>query len=259
MIKLHIKKVAFPPEHGSWGFVLEPLILALLVAYSKYGMILVLTSFIIFLNHQPVRILLDKKKRSQFYLSALFFFVLYSASIVLGLTLVLKSVSINNLIPFFTALFLMFIFFVMEISQKGRHLIAEFIAPFSIALIAMSVTLIKGWSIPQVLAFGTVLISRSIPTVFYIHIKVQFLKGKNISGYYLHIAEGVLFALTVFWVYSGLLPKLSLLAELILIARAFYGLTENKIKENVKVLGIKEFIFGILYVVIVYLGYHFNL
>jgi len=45
MSKLHIKQAALPNEHGSWGFVLEPLILVLLIAYSPTGFLLSITAF----------------------------------------------------------------------------------------------------------------------------------------------------------------------------------------------------------------------
>lgn len=259
LIKLHIKKVAFPPEHGSWGFVLEPLVLSLLVAYSFTGLLLAVSSFLIFLNHQPVRVLLNKKIKKQLFFPALLFFMTYSIFIVITLVYVVKNSQIENLLPFGLALLLMLIFFVMELKQKGRELLAEFIAPISITFIGMSIVLLGGWAFYLTTAFAVVLLARSIPTVLYIHIKVQAVKKKEFSKQVFYISEIIFLSLVAILAFSKLIPMLSIVGVILLIGRAVYGLSKKGLLENIRILGIKEFIFGILYVVIVYIGYYFNL
>ncbi len=259
MSKLFIKKVAFPPEHGSWGFVIEPLLLSLLVAYSKIGLGLVIAAFFIFLNHQPVRVLLNIKKKFQFFQSALLFFFVYSIIVATSLYFVVTNTILQNLIPFISAVVLMVIFFIMELLENGRKLFAEFIAPLAITFIALSVVLINGWNIYSTLAFAIILLGRAIPTVLYVNIKVHFLKGKNVSRLAFYFVEILFFITGLYLVFMGLIPKLSLIAMGMLIGRAEYGLKKSNLLENVKILGIKEFIFGILYVFIVFIGYSFNL
>ncbi len=259
MSKFNIKKVAFPPEHGSWGFVIEPLLLSLLVAYSQIGLMLVIAAFFIFLNHQPVRVLLNKKKRTQFLWKALFFFFFYSFVILISFYIVLTNTAFQNLLPFDFAVLLMFIFFVLEIMQNGRKLFAEFIAPLAITFIALSVVLINGWNIYSTIAFAVILLGRAIPTVLYVNVKVQFLKGNKVSKIPFYLAELLLLVIGIYLIFLGLIPKLSLIAMSLLIARAEYGLAKTNLSENVKTLGIKEFIFGILYVIIIFIGYSFNL
>jgi len=259
LIKLHIKKVSFPPEHGSWGFVLEPLILSVLVSYSIQGLLLAVSSFFIFLNHQPVRVLLNKKVNKQLFLPALLFFTIYSAFIFISFFNVYRNTIIENLLPFVVAILLMLIFFVLELRQKGRKLIAEFIAPISITFIGVSIVLIGGWNIYAAITFAVVLLARSITTVLYIHLKVQHIKKKNFSKQLLYFTETVFFVLLVLLMLSNLVPMLSIIAVIMLIVRAVYGLSNKGLLENIKTMGIKEFIFGILYLVIVYIGYNLNL
>jgi|GEM_PF-6307507 len=54
--KKTIKKL-LPQSHGSWAFILEPLSLALWVAWSFDGFMLFLGALFAFLSHQPVRTL----------------------------------------------------------------------------------------------------------------------------------------------------------------------------------------------------------
>ena len=260
MIKLNtIKKVSLPPEHGSWSFVLEPLILSLLVAFSSAGLFLAVTTFFIFLNHQPIRVLLNKKINKQLFLPALLFFVIYSVLIVVCFFSVYRNTQIIYLLPFAVAVFLMAVFFILELLQKGRKLLAEFIAPISITFIGISIVLIGGWKILPAAAFAVVLLARSIPTVLYIHLKVQHIKKKKLSKQLFYFLEFIFFVLIIVLVMFNLVPRLSIIASIILIGRAIYGLSEKGLRENIKTIGIREFIYGILYVVIVYIGYNFNL
>ena len=75
--RFHLKQIAVPREHGSWGYTLEPLALALLVAFSVNGLLLSLVTFLIFFAHQPIRIIFNKKLNiySKKLLNQVFYFL----------------------------------------------------------------------------------------------------------------------------------------------------------------------------------------
>jgi len=260
-LKVFVKKVAFPKEHGSWGFVLEPLLLSLLVSYSTKGLLLAIASFFIFLNHQPVRVLFDNDKKitKQLKHTAIIFFSTYAIITLISIYKVFINTSIINLFPFILSIFFMTMFLFLEFQKKGRELLAEFIAPLSITLIGISIVLLGGWNIYYALAFSIILLSRSIPTVFYIHIKVQHFKKRIITKKLLYISEFISVILIAVLIFLNLIPKFSIIAVAMLLLRAFYGLSKNGLLENIKILGIKEFIYGLLYVAIIYIGYNYNL
>src|SRR5207237_1966626 len=81
------KAVALPIEHGSWGFLLEPLVAALAVAFSASGLWIALMVIGAFLTRRPLQILLadwQAKRQLPQTEMALKFNLLYSATAAIG-------------------------------------------------------------------------------------------------------------------------------------------------------------------------------
>ena len=256
--KINIRQIALPTEHGSWGFVLEPLLLALLVAYSLPGLMLSLCAFFMFLSYQPLRILFKKKNNNELnkyalivfsvyvFLAAVFFFITFSQSELIALT------------PFVLSVIIMLIYLIMLYRQKNRELISELSASFSISILTLSILLFKGWQIKYVIAFLIVLLARSIPTTFYVHTKLQMFKKKEFRNT-LPMISTYIFTGILFWTSMlGLTPFLTVAASLMLLVRSHIGIFY--IKENFKVVnfGIMEFVYGGLFIIITAVGYIFS-
>jgi len=254
----NIKKVAFPREHGSWGFFLEPILLSLLVGYSLNGLLLVLSSFVIFLAHQPIRVLLNKKNPKKIKSIAVITFVFYAFISLLLLSIVILEIEFEILGLFLISVLMMFGYLLLELKNLGRNLFAEFIAPIAITFIALNVVLLNNWTFTKIIFFGIVLLSRAIPTLLYIHTKVEIIKGKNISSLLLRVSEFIFLALIIFFALNNSVPYLSILAIAILIFRSVVGLLPKNKNEKTKEMGMKEFGFGILFVIINAIGYLFN-
>jgi len=61
------KSIALPPEHGSWGFLLEPILLGLLVAPSLAGVMMALAVLGAFLMRHPLKIAFTDWRRGKRY------------------------------------------------------------------------------------------------------------------------------------------------------------------------------------------------
>ncbi|HED08130.1 MAG TPA: hypothetical protein ENI57_08450 [Ignavibacteria bacterium] len=253
--KLHIKQAAFPNEHGSWGFVLEPLVLALLVAYSSTGSLLFVTAFFLFLSHQPMKNIIKKYKNKPLLNASLLFLIIYLLISFFSFSFVLSEIEFFPLIFFGVAIVIMVFYLFMELMGKNRNLFSELIAPISISFIAVSIYSIKTFRIEYIIAFFFVLLARSIPTTFYIHAKLLLIKKKK-SKNVISIISGCSFLIILFiFAVLGYSPYLAVAASLVLLIRAYFGLyiSDNKIK--ITTFGIWEFIYGGLFVVITAAGY----
>jgi len=258
-IKNNIKSVAFPREQGSWGFMLEPLILALLVAFTINGLLIALSAFIIFLSHQPVRAIANKKSHKEIKLTASIIFIIYSSIAVILIFTAFLNMKLILFLPYFTALLLMTIYLLLELKGYGRLLAAELIAPVAVSLIAVCITLVNGWSVNFILAFWIILLSRSIQTTFYINAIVKIIKKQSASPL-LTYTSGFLFLLIVTLnAFQHLSPYLAIAAVIILIIRSFVGFTSTNKKVNIKKIGILEFVYGIVFIILVAIGYNFGL
>lgn len=253
--KINIRQIALPTEHGSWGFVLEPLILALLVAYSFPGLMLAVCAFFMFLSYQPLRILFKRKNNKELkkYSSIIFGLYILFATVLFLITF--SQVKIITLLPVGISLLLMSLYLINLYKQKNRELFSELSAPVSISILTLSILLFKGWQIEYVIAFLIVLLARSIPTTFYVHTKLQMFKKKEFKNTLpiisVYIFTGILLWASMF----GLTPFLTFAASLMLLIRAHMGIFYTK--ENFKVVnfGIMEFVYGGLFVIISALGY----
>ncbi len=248
-----------PSEHGSWGFVLEPLVLSLIVAYSLPGLLLSLCTFFMFLSHQPIKNLFKRKninpnkKISQIFLAIYFLFILTFFAIVLF------QVSLTFLIPFGISLIVMINYLFTLYNQKNRKLVNELSAPVSISLIALSIVLFDGWQIENVIAFWFILLARSIPTTFYVHAKLLMIKKKSAKKGLPILLGGIFTIILLLFSIFSYSPYLAAAASLLLLIRAYTGLYASKHKVKIRTFGIWEFIYGGLFVLIVTVGYQLKL
>ncbi len=252
---MQIKSIALPREHGAWGYVLEPLALALLAFFSLKGLYLAIGALLAFLTHQPVRVFFSS--RGSVPKAALFFILLYGSAALYFILLFAENTAPSASLPFLAAVLLMIVYLIMELSGKGKELLIRIMAPVAMDALAVSVLLVSGGQARQAPAFFVLLLSRSLPTTFYVRARLR--SGGN-GGYYniqallLHVLA---FLLAAIFVYLGQIPFLSLAAVVLLLARTAHGLYFSKIKMAPKQVGIREFVYGILFVLISAAGYIF--
>lgn len=253
--KLHIKQAVLPSEHGSWGFVLEPLILTLMIAYSPAGFLLSITAFFLFLSHQPMKNIFKKYKNKRLLNASLLFLIIYLLISFFCFSLVFSEIKFYSLIFFGVAIVIMIFYFFLELLGKNRNLISEMIVPISISIIALSIYSIKTLQIEFIIAFFFVLLARSIPTIFYVHAKLLLIKKKKPKNN-TSIISGNLFSIILFIsAVLGYSPYLAVVASLLLLIRKYIGLFVSKDNIKIRTFGIWEFIYGGLFVVITAAGY----
>jgi hypothetical protein len=147
----------------------------------------------------------------------------------------------------------------MELKNLNRKIIVELIPQIAVALMSVSILLIDNWELDYVIGFIIIVLSRSIQTVFYINNKLKFFKGaKHYEGLVNIIGLLFLFAL-IFMVRYNFVPWISIIAIGLLMLRSVVGFFEKNKLEKVKIIGIKEFIYGFLFVVLNSIGYNLGL
>jgi len=247
---LSFKKVAFPKEHGSWGFVLEPLILSLLVAYTLNGLIFALSAFVLFLSKQPLKIILSKSASAKLKSDAKKIFAFYIVSTLLLFLHMIFNTNLILRIPFAIALLLMVIFLFIDYKGKGRELLFEFIPPVAITAMSISIVLMDSTFSYSIFVYGILLLSRSVPTIFYINAKVKENKKKAFLKFPSHLSNAVFTLVIVYFAYSGALPWLSVIGSLMLLVRTVIGFSKYNFTKTVMQIGIAEFTYGAIFVAI---------
>lgn len=254
---LKIRAAAYPKEHGSYGFTLEPLALALLAGYSVTGLYLALGTFLAFLAHQPVRLLLAPKGNDKKI--AAVFFIAYGAAALLLFYRFLSSVPFQQSLPFISGLALMFFYLWMEYKHLHRRLFIEMIAPAAISLIAVSILLAGGWNMLSAFGAFFLLSARFIPTAIYIHYRLQAAKRLPADKGSVVLSSGIALIGIATLTGMGIIPVLGLSGVVVLTVRALWGISERSRPLTVKQIGIREFIYGIVLILLASVGYLFSI
>ncbi len=252
---IKINKIALPQEHGSWGFVLEPLILSISVYFSLNGLLIALAAFFIFLLHQPIKSLskFQNTNIAKAQLS-LVFVTLYVLIVMFLLIIPLMMLPLSAFVPFGAAMLIMLGFLIYELKVKKKNFALELSAPASVDLLSLTILFANGASFTAAAAFFVLLLSRSVESAIYVHVSLERLKGKRVTDFALHLTNLAFALALILLVLLKTLPPLSLLAFAILILRSYNIFNTGKL--TVKGIGIKEFVYGALFVAINILGFY---
>lgn len=250
------KALVFPKEHGSWALTFEPLTLALVIAPSWNGLILFLGSAFAFFAHPSAKAILASRFKNK---TALLIFLSYSVPAVLFLAFFIDRTSYPVYLSLLLALALMVFYLLLEVAALDRELVTELMASFAMGFIALSIVESGGMDWIKGLSFLALLYSRSLMTTIYIHYRLLKLKNRIQSVWVnntLHILD---FVLILFLWYRHWIPALGVVAVLILMFRALWGVSFRAGKTTVRKLGFKEVYFGLTFLVLVVLGYWLGL
>jgi len=250
---VNYKNTALPREHGSWAYVLEPVLLSLLTAFSTQGLFLGIGSFFIFLAHQPIRIIIAEEGPAR--LTAFYFVLGYGITGALCIVYFLLHSNTAAWLPFFAAVLLMSIYLILDLTGHGKDFSVRFLAPFSLSLSAMSIVMTAGWNLEAALMIPVIVNLRFIPTAYYIRAKLRQSGDETFVNKITPAVHLISAAAAVYLAVVKMLPILVSAGVAALAARAFYGLYFDKKKVIPKHLGIKEFIFGLIYLALAVTGY----
>jgi len=248
----NLKKLIIPREHGSWGLTFEPLALALLAAYSFNGLVLFLSATAAFFAHPSARFLLSRAKRKRLAVS---FFISYGTLAALLFGYFVYRTSWPIYAPLLLALFLMSVYLVLEAFSFGRALYTELTASLAVGLIALSVVLSAGWLWPAALAFLLLVYLRSVSTTLYVHHRLKLEKKQLFSAGAASFWQLTAFGLALIIWLKGYIPLLAFIAVSVLVLRALGGLSPKRKKVTVRKLGLLEFAYGVLFVILSAVGY----
>ncbi|MBX3001593.1 MAG: YwiC-like family protein [Caldilineaceae bacterium] len=252
------RAVALPAEHGGWGFLLEPLLLGLLLAPSAAAAALSLAVIAAFLLRQPAKIILMDLRRGRTFARtemAWRFAIVYAGIALFGVAATASLAGIDWLLPPLMALPFGLIFLFYDLTQPGRTWQAEITAPVALASAAASMAIIAGWDLGLSLALWMALSARAIPSILYVRARLRLDRGKDPDQILPILAHVIALFLVATLVQIELLPWPSLIPFVILLARAFHGLSTRRWRVSVKTIGFMELGLGIATVLVIALSH----
>lgn len=251
---VRLKSIALPAEHGSWDFLIEPMILGLLVAPSWTGLALCIGVFGVFLVHQPLKIALKDRLRGKRYPRTAYaerFAALYGVIALLGLGLAALLTEHAFWLPLLLALPLASVQLVYELRSEGRALLPELLGASALGASASAVALAAGFDLLPALLLWALIALRVVPSILYVRARLREARGQvgNLSGAI--VAHVGALGLVVALLFAGQVNIVAVVASGMLLARLFlWGWRV----QPAKVVGVQEVVIGLVYAVLAAFG-----
>jgi len=253
----HLRALALPPEHGSWGLVLEPIVLGLLVAPSLPGACIGIGAFAAFLARRPLKVgLADRASgRADRAGAAVGFLLLYGAVASTGTAAALALTGPTPLLPLAATSPLLLLFVAHDLGNRGRSWQAELAGTVAFAAVAAGIALAAGHDPWHAGALTAVLVARAVPSVLYVRSRLRLDRGRP---YHLALPLGAhvaALATVLAMSRAAILPWLAAPAFILLLARATLGLSPLRPRASIRTLGFTELALGVITIACVTIGH----
>jgi asparagine N-glycosylation enzyme membrane subunit Stt3 len=260
--RIVIRSVALPSEHGGWGFLLEPILLGLLVAFSWEGALLSLAATGVFLIHQPLKMATKdrlKGRRPPRLVWAERFVVGYGLLAGVPMLILLATAPPIFLLPIGLAIPLAGVQLYYDARNRSRQLIPEIAGAAALAMIAPAMALLGGWAITAALVLWIILTVRAAAAILYVRSRIRLKIGKPTSPGTVWLAHVVALLVMLGLAVTRSAPWLGAIAFGVLLIRALLGLSRYRKDRPIKVIGFQELGYGLMTVIVVTAGYGLNI
>ncbi len=255
---IKLRSIALPAEHGSWGLVLEPIVLGLLVAPSWPGLAIGLGAFAVFLTRRPFKVLLaagaDARSSGRRVIAARFLagYAVVAAACFLAAA---GSGGLRPFVPLLATSPLVLLFLAYDVRKQSRSWQPEVAGAVVFAAVTAAIARAGGWLLGPALALSAALALRAIPAVLYVRARIRLERGRE-AGAAGPVAAHVAAVLAVAWLCrAALLPWPAVLPFVMLLGRAAVGLSGLRQPVTTTRLGFTEMAYGALTVLCIAAGY----
>ncbi|HXY38871.1 MAG TPA: YwiC-like family protein [Vicinamibacteria bacterium] len=254
--------VALPVEHGGWGFLLEPLALGLVLAPSPGGLALAPAALCAFLARHPLRLLLMDRRRGTPYprtaLAARFLLAyLVGALALLALGLVLARSAVWPALVAAAPFALVALWY--DAAGRSREAEAETSGAVALSGAAAAIALAGGARPGAAGSAAALMALRAVASVVYVRARIRLDRGKAAGPATALFVHAAALAAAIAMALAGWAPRLSILAFLVLLARAGFGLSSRRRVVPPRVLGFAEMRYGLLVLALLAIGYRLGL
>lgn len=252
------RSVALPIEHGGWGFLIEPILLGLLAAGSAAGLWLAVAGLGLFLFRQPFRIALkDWLRRKRYARTALAerFAAGFGIGAVVASALAILTRQGDFWLPVVLAVLLALVQLRYDTLGQARKLLPEVAGALALNGLAPAMAMAGGWSSEGALLLWLILGGRTVTSILYVRVRLRRIRGEAARSDAVVVSHLLALALLAVLALADRIPPLAALAVLPLLGRAVYGLSPTRAPVRARTVGFQEMGYGVLYAILVALGY----
>lgn len=214
--RVALRPLAIPNEHGGWGILLEPVVLALAIAPSIAGLALGLALVAAFFLRHPLRfaardVMFGKRYRRTIACAKLAVGYGSAALILFAIAVAMSSVAI--VIPLLIASPFLAVQFFYDVRNRGRELAPELCGAIAAAAGGIACVMAGRGEMFMALLVGMLAVSRAVPSVLFVR---SLLRGSSVvPGIVTHVLAVFAVALVA--------PSVVVAVPLALLARCVVG------------------------------------
>ena len=245
---MRYRAVALPPEHGGWGLLFEPILIGLIAAPSRTGVLLALAAIAAFLARQPLKILLTDlaaRRRLPRTRHAAWFAAGYLLVCAAAAGLAFARVGARLLPPLAWAAPLALVQVAYDARNRSRGLLPELCGAAALAASVAAIAAAEGFHVRFAMALWAVAAGRTLPAMVTVRTRVLRLHGEAASATPPLLAHVSAMA-AIFWLQTqALVPRGVLTLLSILAARAGFSLRASAPPVRAQRIGIEELTVGL--------------
>ena len=249
MSSVRLRPLLLPVEHGGWGFLFEPIIVAMVAAPSWAGVLLSLAAVAFFLSRTPLKVAVDDTRhgrrvprtRVAWAIAATYLFVACAA--LAGAT----AVTAHNFWPIaMLAAPLAAVQLWFDSRGASRHMVPELAGAKALGAVAAAAGVAAGFTWPYALSLWASALVRVLPAIVTVRERVQRLHGhppdeRGPIAVHLLALACALVLMTI-----GLMPGGVAAIALVLAIRAAWDLRPGAPAVTAVRIGVRELVTGLV-------------
>lgn len=256
-----LKPLALPAEHGAWGFVSEPVVVAACLGPPAAVLALTATAFLGFLLRHPLKLALGDFWRGRTYPRtrwALAIAGLYALGTAAAAAALVGVAGRWALLALALPLPLIAVQFAYDLRQRGRELLPEALGALAPGALVAGLQLALGWPLGRAVVLWALLAVRALASVVYVRVRLRRSRGLPAGRAWPWALHTLGLGLALACARSELGPWLAAGALLVLLGRSVHGLTVAATVRP-QVVGFQELGYGLGSALLIGLGYAFGL
>ncbi len=256
-----MRPLLLPVEHGGWGFLFEPIVIALVAVPSAATALLALAAFALFLSRQPLKVAIeDTLRRRHVPRTRVAWAIALGYLLAAGLAVAGAFVTAAH--PFWAVavplapLGLVTLWF--DSRGESRRLTPEIAGAAALAGVACAAGIAVGLGWPLALALWASALVRVVPAIVTVRERVQRLHGEAPRTFGPAASHALALAAAAGLAFARLMPPTVGVIALLLALRAAWDLRPAAPATTAMRIGIRELVTGLVAAMAIGLAWRFS-
>jgi hypothetical protein len=244
-----LRPLTLPIEHGGWGVLFEPIVIAMTAAPSVPGVFLAGATVATFLARQPLKIVFDDRRHQRQVARTAWARGIAAAYGILATVLLVAGGwpmqqpwlwQLGLIVAPLAAITLAF-----DARGESRRLMPELTGAAALASVTAAAALAAGWIWPLALALWASALIRALPAILTVRERVMRLHGRPADRISAIVAHGLATIIASALQATGLAPAAVFFVAVVLYLRAVWDLRPGGPPVRAAHVGLRELVTGL--------------